>query len=199
MIGLGVPKSAMPAVTSFDPRWIRRFARSERGATAVEFALVSVPLIALVLGTLELAMVILVVTSLEGATESAARMIRTGEFQTSNANTRADFRTLVCSRMGWLSSQCDEHLTVDVRVFNDFQTLAANQPMSGQTFNPAAACFAAGQPGDIVLVRSYFTWPLFAPLITLMDNTGGGNRLVTSATAFRNEPYNSNPPGGAAC
>jgi hypothetical protein len=50
-----------------------------------------------------------------------------------------------------------------------------------------------------VLVRSYFTWPLFAPLITLMDNTGNGARLVSTATAFRNEPYNSNPPGGAAC
>jgi Flp pilus assembly protein TadG len=189
----------MPTVTPLRPQWIRRFARAEQGATAVEFALVSVPLIALVLGTLELAMVILVVTSLESANESAARMIRTGEFQTGAANTRTDFKTLVCSRMGWLSSQCNGNLTVDVRVFNDFQTLAGNQPMNGQNFNAASACFATGQPGDIVLVRSYFTWPLFAPLITLMDNTGNGARLISSATAFRNEPYNENPPGGAAC
>jgi Flp pilus assembly protein TadG len=180
-------------------RLARRFIRSERGATAVEFAIVSVPLIALVLGIMELALVTLVVTTLEGATESAGRMIRTGEFQTSAANSRTDFKSLVCQRMSWLTSQCNTSLTVDVRVFNDFQSLAGNQPMTGQNFNPANACFATGQPGDIVLVRTYFPWPLFAPLLTLMDNTGSGNRLISTATAFRNEPYNENAPGGAAC
>src|SRR5690349_6457767 len=105
----------------FHPRrWARRFVRSERGATAVEFALVSVPLIALILGALELALVVLAVITLENATESAGRMIRTGEFQTGANNSRTDFKGLVCARMGWLASQCASGLTVDVRVFNDF-------------------------------------------------------------------------------
>jgi Flp pilus assembly protein TadG len=180
-------------------RFLARFARANRGATAVEFAIVCLPLLALVFGIIELATVILVTTTLESATETAGRMIRTGEFQTSAANTRADFKGLVCARMSWLTNQCNTGLTVDVRVFNNFQTLAANQPMTGQNFNAASACFAAGQPGDIVLVRTYFAWPLFAPLLSLMDNMGNGDRLITFATAFRNEPYNNNPPGGAAC
>lgn len=190
----------MRKFSPFHPlRWLRGFARAEQGVTAVEFALVSVPLLMLILGIVELAMVILVTTSLETATETASRTIRTGEFQTSAANSRADFRNLVCNGMSWLQNQCAANLTTDVRVFNDFQTLAANQPMSGQNFNPAAACFAPGQPTDIVLVRVYFTWPLVAPLLTFMDNTGNGRRLISFATAFRNEPYNTNPPGGAAC
>lgn len=184
---------------SHPDRLTRRFIRSDRGATAVEFALVSVPLIALVLGILELALVTLVVTTLEAATESAGRMIRTGEFQTSANNSRTDFKGLVCARMNWLAGQCNASLTVDVRVFNDFQSLAASQAMNGRNFNPATACFAAGQPGDIVLVRTYFPWPLFAPALTLLDNTGGGARLISAATAFRNEPYDQTPPGGARC
>ena len=181
-------------------RFIGRFRRAERGATAVEFALISLPLIALIMGTLELALVLIVVTTLETATESAARMIRTGEFQTSAANTRADFKGLVCQRMSWLSAQCPSDLTVTVQVFNDFGTLAATPPMTGANFVPNGGCFSTGQPADIVLVRAYFTWPLFTPLLNAaMDNMGNGKRLLSSATAFRNEPYSETPAGGAAC
>lgn len=181
-------------------RFAARFWRAERGATAVEFALVSLPLVTLVMGMLELAIVILVVTTLETASEYSARMIRTGEFQTSAANTRADFKALVCSRMGWLNGQCASNLTVTVQTFPSFNALAGNQPMTGQTFVPNTGCFSTGQPGDIVLVRSYFLWQLFTPLLsTALDNTGSGKRLVTTATAFRNEPYNENSPVGASC
>jgi Flp pilus assembly protein TadG len=191
----------MPTPRHNRTAWLRRFARAERGATAVEFALVSVPLLMLLVGTLELALVILVITSLQTATEGAARRIRTGEFQTGGASSQADFKALVCQQMGWLTSQCDASLTVDVRVFNDFQSLAANPPIPAASFRGAtpATCFAPGQPGDIVLVRSYFNWPLIAPLLSLMDNSGGGMRVVSSATAFRNEPYSNTPAGGAAC
>lgn len=181
-------------------RFAARFGRAERGVTAVEFALISLPLVALIMGTLEMAMIILVTTTLEGATESAGRMIRTGEFQTSAANSRNDFKALVCQRMGWLNAQCAGDLTVTVQVFNNFGNLAGSPPMTGANFVPNGGCFATGQPADIVLVRSYFAWPLFTPVLSYMlDNMGNGQRLITSATAFRNEPYNPNPPGGAAC
>ena len=185
-------------------RFVTCFIGARRGATAVEFALVAAPLLGLILGTVELALVIMVTTSLETATETASRMVRTGEFQSSAANTRADFRNLVCNGMSWLQNQCNANLTVHVQVFNDFQTLAANQPLPGNSFlpppnPPPPTCFAPGQPSDIVLVRVYFTWPLVAPLLTFMDNTGNGRRLISFATAFRNEPFNNNPPGGAAC
>lgn len=183
-------------------RFAARFARAERGAIAVEFALICIPLMVLIFGVLELAMVLLVSTTLEGATESAAREIRTGEFQTSAGNTAADFKALVCSKMSWLSTQCSTNLWVDVRSFATFGALAGNAPMAGPAFNPAATCFAAGQPTDIVLVRTYYQWQLFTPLLNnaLEDmGAGSGRRLLSTATAFRNEPYNTNPPVGAAC
>ena len=183
-------------------RYAARFARADRGATAVEFALIAVPFFTLMFGLMELTMVLLASTTLESATESAARRIRTGEFQQSGANTKADFKTLVCNKMSWMQTQCSADLFVDVQTFANFAAMAANTPVSGSAFNPAATCFSAGEPTDIVLVRTYFRWRLFTPLLNnALQNMGSGSgmRLISSATAFRNEPYNENAPVGAKC
>jgi Flp pilus assembly protein TadG len=184
-------------------RFARRFLRAEGGVTAIEFGLISLPLMLMVFGLLELALVFLVGSTLDTATEMASRQIRTGEFQTSAANTQADFKNLVCANMAWLSSQCAADLWIDVRTFSTFSGLAATPPVNTSTFAPPAGlCFSVGQPTDIVLVRAYFEWSLFTPLLNnALENMGGGSgkRLITSTTAFRNEPYSVLPPIGTAC
>jgi Flp pilus assembly protein TadG len=184
-------------------RFISRFFRAERGVTAVEFALVSVPMCVLIFGIIELAMVFLVTTTLDTATEAVSRQIRTGEFQTSGANSKANFKTLVCANMSWLTAQCATDLTLDVRTFSTFNGMATTPPINPATFDPAApGCFTPGQPTDIVLVRAYFQWNLFTPLLSAaLENmgSGSGKRLIASTTAFRNEPFNDNPPVGNAC
>jgi len=183
-------------------KFAARFARAERGATAIEFAMISVPLMMLVFGVVELAMVLVVSTTLQSAVESAGRLIRTGEFQTGAATTKADFKGLVCQRMSFLGPRCAANLYVDVRTFNNFATLAGNAPQNPTAFTNAATCFQPGQPTDIVLVRAYFQWTLFTPLLSAaMEDMGGGSgkRLISFATAFRNEPFNNNLPVGAGC
>jgi Flp pilus assembly protein TadG len=183
-------------------RFVSRFARAERGATAVEFGLVSLPILAMIFGLVEIALVFLVATTLDQATQAASRQIRTGEFQTSAANTKTDFKALVCQRMSWLQDRCAADLWLDVRTYSDFASVAGAPPANAPTFNPATTCFSPGQPADIVLVRAYFEWDLITPLLSAaMQNMGGGSgkRLISSATAFRNEPFNNNPPIGTAC
>ncbi len=181
---------------------LARFARARRGATAVEFALLSMPFMLLIFGILELGLLFLTMTMLENATEHVSRKIRTGEFQTSTANTKLDFKTQVCSGMSWLTSSCGSDLYVDVRTFSNFTGLAASTAQPGSAFNPATTCWAPGNPTDIVLVRVYYKWKLFTPLLgQVFENMGGGSgvRLLSITTAFRNEPYTDDPPGGAAC
>jgi Flp pilus assembly protein TadG len=182
-------------------RFAARFARTERGATAVEFALVSLPLLVMVFGLLELALVFMVGTTLDQATEAAARQIRTGQFQNGAAVTPAAFKNLVCARMTWLAPKCGAQLSLDVRTFPNFAAMAAVPPVNPSVFNPASTCFSPGNPTDIVLVRAYFSWNLFTPVLSApLENmgSGSGKRLLTSTTAFRNEPYNDTPPQGAA-
>lgn len=185
----------------------RSFARAERGATAVEFGLILVPLMLLIFGVLELGGVFLVTTTLETATETASRTIRVGAFQQGQDPTKAAFKALVCNNMSWLSARCSGDLYVEAQTFSTYAALAANQPVTVGAQSPQQAddalantCWTTGQPGDIVLVRVYYRWNLFTPGMDLgLDNTGGGQRLITATTAFRNEPYNDNQPQGTRC
>lgn len=181
-------------------RAARAFVRAERGATAVEFALISLPFMLLMFGIIELMLVFLVTITLENAVEKASRRIRTGEFQTSAATNKSDFKALVCGGMSWLGGDCADNLNVDVRTFNDFASLASNNPLPASTFTEGQTCFSPGEAGDIVLVRAYYKWQLITPMLDgALQNTGDGYRRISMATAFRNEPFNDNPPEGAAC
>jgi Flp pilus assembly protein TadG len=180
-------------------RWketVRACARAEGGATAVEMALVAVPFFLLLFGTIELSLVFLLCTSLENATDLAARQVRTGEMQTAGGASAASFKTLVCNNLGWLQGDCNSNLYVDVRTFASFQTVAAPQPITttaGKTsFDQTKLTFAMGNPGDIVVVRTYYTWPLITPLVQQAIQTlSDGKMVISSTAAFRNEPYGS--------
>lgn len=182
-------------------RLIARFVRARRGATAVEFAIVALPFLVLTFGIIELGMVFMVSTTLEQATDNAARKIRTGELQTTGTNTKAGFKTLVCNSMTWLSGSCGP-LSVDVQTFANFNGLSGTGQANASTYDAATTCWSSGQAGDVVLVRTHYEWTLFTPLLNAaLENrgTGSGKRLISASAAFRNEPFNDNAKVGAAC
>ena len=171
------------------PARFRRFARDSRGATAVEFAMVAAPFFIMMLALFEYAPVYLVTVSLDSATAQAARKIRTGEAQKAQM-TAADFKALVCTNMGWLSSQCSSKLFIDARTFGAFSSGASPQPVSAGNFDPTKLKFDVGGPGSIVLVTSYYQWTLLTPALQAgLSSMSGGIDVVSSRTAFRNEPY----------
>lgn len=157
------------------------FARADGGATAVEFALVSIPFMMLIFAIIELGLVFLVSLTLESAIVDAGRTIRTGEVQTTGG-TAASFKATVCAKIGWLGGDCDSHLSLDVRTFPDFTTGATST-------TPATMAWTPGGPGSTVLVRAYYTWPLVTPLLRTGLQDVSGKRVIYAATAFTNEPY----------
>lgn len=176
-----------------------RLLRDDRGATALEFGMVAAPMIFMILATLELGLVYMVTTSLDNATQEAARQIRTGELAMAGGATATTFRNQICANMGWLQSQCQANLSVDVRSFPSFSGESAPNPVtkgSGSTngaFDNSKLTFQTGNAGDIMLVRAFYQWKLITPVLygglQSMNNTGVN--VITSATTFRNEPYSS--------
>jgi hypothetical protein len=47
-----------------------------------------------------------------------------------------------------------------------------------------------GGPGDIVVVRLFYQWPLVVTGLGYnISNLAGNTRLLSATAAFRNEPY----------
>lgn len=172
-------------------RGFLRGRRAERGASLVEFALVAVPLFFLIFGTMELGFVLWGTYELENATEDAARMIRTGQVHAQNINQNG-FRTLVCRNV-LLLSQCETHLKVDVRTYGSFADIKNDSfqplnPQTGQLGNTFA--WQTTQPRSIVLVRTFYPWPLLTGITNAaLSNMAGGNRLLWATAVFRNEAW----------
>lgn len=91
----------------------RRWSEDRKGAMAVEFAMVALPFIFTILALFELALILLLSTTLDASTTKVARLIRTGQLQTQGTPATADgFRDQVCSNLGWLQSQCASNLSI---------------------------------------------------------------------------------------
>jgi Flp pilus assembly protein TadG len=184
---------ASPATAGTSKGFLARFLKARDGQAAVEMALVATPFFMLLFGVLELALIFLVSSSLENATALAARTIRTGSFQNGGAPNAAAFKTTICNAFGWLQADCMTNLSIDVRTFQSFASITAPQPVQNGQFNPAVLSCNPGAPGDIVVVRAYYQWPLIAPLMSqALQQISGGKALITSTATFRNEPYNAN-------
>ena len=171
--------------------WLNRFRRNRDGATAVEFAIVATPFLALMFGILDLGLVFLVSTTLENAVEEASRKIRTGELQTAGG-TATTFKTAVCDEMSWLGSGCASAVHVDVRTFTTFAGVTTTDPTTNGAFDDTKTQFSTGSSESIVVVRVYYEWGLVAPLMNPgLKNLSNNKRLISATATFRNEPYAS--------
>ncbi len=169
---------------------VRRL-RDERGVTLIEFAIVAIPFFLLLFGTLELGFIYWGTHELENATEDAARLIRTGQAQGSPGLDETGFKAAVCSRVTLLFD-CNSKLQVDVRSFTNFGQVAGNQatPLDSDGNLQSNFGFNTGGPRSIMLVNTFYTWPLFNPLTAAtLSNMAGNNRLLVASAAFRNENF----------
>ncbi len=171
-------------------RSCKYFVRCKKGATAVEFALVAAPFLALLVALIQTALVFFAGRVLDATTETASRIILTGQAQTANM-TQAQFATNVCNNTFALFN-CNKFM-INVQSYSDFSSASTVTPTL--TFNGQGQVtnkwnFNPGNPGDIVIVQVMYQWPIvLGPLGFDLSNLSNGNRLLISTAAFKNEPY----------
>jgi len=167
----------------------RRFRRDQRGATAVEFALIALPFFALLFAIIETALVFFAGQVLESAVANAARQIRTGQAQAQGLSA-SGFKALICDEVSALFA-CTEKLVVDVQKFDTFADINLSPPIDDKGNLDLSSKYDPGNGGDIVVVRAYYEWPLTVQLLGLdLSNMASGNtHLLSAAAAFRNEPF----------
>jgi Flp pilus assembly protein TadG len=174
--------------TALRSRALRRFARRQDGAAAVEFALVATPFLALLFAILETAMVFFAGQTLEAATADSARLVMTGEAQTKSFSA-ADFKTEVCNHMYGLFD-CANGVYVDVKSYSSFAAVNTAYPVSNGQLDTGNMSYSPGGPGDIVVVSLYYQWPIYVSLLgNNLANLNGNKRLLAATSVFRVEPY----------
>lgn len=61
--------------------------------------------------------------------------------------------------------------------------------MSGGVFDPNSLNFSATNAGQIVLVKAYFIWPVYTPILFgPLQALNNGKVVISATSAFRNEP-----------
>jgi len=169
----------------------RRFMRRQDGAVAVEFALILLPFLALMFGIMETALVFFADQTLETAVADSARLIMTGQAQTQNLDATT-FKNAVCSRIYGLFN-CQNGVYVNVQTYSSFGSITNTPPLdTNGNLVTSNFVYQPGGPGDIVVVRLYYQWPIYVSLMSLsqLSNMSNHNRLLVATAAFRNEPYN---------
>ncbi len=164
------------------------FVRQDRASASVEFAMVATPFLALTLGVLQTALIFLSGQSLETAAATAGRLIMTGQAQTQGW-TAAQFKQQVCNQIHAIFN-CSSGIYIDVETYSSFAAVNLGLPISNGSFQTANLGYNPGGPGDVVVVRVYYQYPVyFSPL--KLSNLNGGMNLLAATAVFQNEPYSS--------
>ena len=179
-----------------------RFA-GQSGVALLEFAIVAPILLALVVGIIEFAMVVLVSVLLEGGIRDASRFGMTG--QTVSGSTREEHIAQVVSdsTLGLVTVGPDD---VEVMVYPDFDEIIEDESYTdsdgsgdytpGEDFIDANGngvwdagngTTGAGNPGEVVVYRVNAEWSTMTPFIGRMLPNDGLFALSASI-AVRNEP-----------
>jgi Flp pilus assembly protein TadG len=175
---------------AFRPRRLEAFGRDERGATAIELALLALPFFAVTGAILETSMIFLASQVLDAAVQDSSRLIRTGQAQT-NAYTIDNFRTAICSELFGLFN-CN-NLEIKVSVVSNFTSATIPSSPLDPTDPTKWTIVPAFDPGigsDVIMVQVYYKWPVMLRLGGFnLATSSDGTRLMSAVRVFANEPF----------
>lgn len=169
---------------------ISRFRAAQRGATAVEFALIAPAFLATLMAVFEVTLFLFAQQTLQTAAVSAGRLIMTGQVQ-SAGTTQAQFAADVCPMVQALFTCAN--LMINVQSYSDFCSASTAAPTltynaQGQVTNTWT--YAPGNPGRVMVVQLIYQWPIVGgPFGYVLPNLGNRTTEMMGVTAFRIEPY----------
>jgi Flp pilus assembly protein TadG len=169
---------------------LRRFVRQRDATTTVEFGLLAAPFVALIFAIIQTAILFFAGQTLETTTAKAARLVLTGQAQTAGWDA-AQFKTQVCTIITTIFN-CQSGVYIDVETYSTFAAANMAMPLNNGVFNTSNLGYNPGGPGDIVVVRLYYKYPVFLNLFGFnLSTVNGGYNLLAATAVFKTEPYAS--------
>ena len=174
----------------------------EKGATAIEFALILPPLVFLILGSIEFSLYLFVQSALEGATFAASRLGKTG--YVANEMTREEtIRASLDDRIGFFLNP--DKIAITSKSYDDFSSVGKPEPFidanhngvrdSNENYTDAngngvydedMGVSGAGDAGEVVVYTVTYPWQIMTPFI---QDYLGKTSDISSKFIVKNEPY----------
>ena len=186
-------------------RFLRRLWRDDSGATAIEFAFVSLGVVYLMIGIIEFSMAMTVGNSLEAATNLSSRLGKTGYVdEQAQLDQEETIMDEVERRIGPMIDI--EKVEITHEVYNDFESLTspdiivdndgdgAIEPADGDSWTDVDADGfmdggnGLGTGGEIVVYKVTYPWSVFTPFISSFVGNDGIIELM-AYSVVKNEPY----------
>jgi Flp pilus assembly pilin Flp len=194
---------------------LQRFARDEKGAGALEFALVAFPVFLLIMAVMEFGLMFFTQMQLENIMSNA---IRTTSITSGTATTRAraiqnmveqqarelihgdSVRTSLEVVNGGASSYVEPELcyTNPPRVGRGCPPGVPFEDYNGNgVFDNGNTSNDPGGKNDVVQINAYLVWRFFTPFLgtffsgdsTAKGYTGGSGHMIHSSAVIKNEPF----------
>jgi Flp pilus assembly pilin Flp len=188
---------------------LRRFSSAETGAAAIEFALALPPLIMLIIGMFEVAVVMFMSTSVENGLREASRYGITGDEPTGMTREEQILKIIEDNSFGMLDP-ATTHITFmtydsfqDVGQPEPFTDTPAPSPKHNGKYDPGEGfedlngngkwdedrgIVGVGNSGEVVRYKVTYEWHLMTPLLSDMLGKNGVFHMSASVVV-RNEPY----------
>jgi hypothetical protein len=85
---------------------------------------------------------------------------------------------------------CVNGVSIDVQSYTAFGSVNVADPIDASKNFVPPNNYLPGNPGDVVVVRLFYKWPLYVTGLGFnIANISGSQRLLTATAAFQNEPY----------
>lgn len=180
------------------------FRKAQNGAAALEFAITAPFMIMLMVGIMEIAMMSFSSALVEGAVRNASRFGITGlEVDGGVSREAAIIQQIQDDTLGMIAV---DNSNIQTLVYPSFEDIGLPEPFTddapsnstydeGETFNdingngqwdPDMGLAGAGGPGDVVVYRVSYEWPL---MLGLLSEFFGTSIDMGASIAVRNEPY----------
>ncbi|MER9303554.1 pilus assembly protein [Mesorhizobium sp. M0293] len=178
------------------PRFFARFLRDRRGATAIEFAILSVPFALLVFAILESCISFAAQEVMANITDDVARQLRTGQLKAATV-TEDGLKTTICNKLQIIVAQdCKLQLLVDLRQYATFADAALagfkikdNDVKLTNGTTEQNFVVTAGAAESRNMLRVFYKWPIMTDL--LAQSMGGNKTLHFASVTWQNEPFDN--------
>lgn len=168
-------------------KFLATWARDEDATTAIEFSLLAIPYVFLTVGIIELAITYTTASLLEGATSSAARLVRTGQVQQTDGDPEEMFRTALCE---YASALIDcEDIAIEVVTLDSFSDAEDMAPQFDEDGNLIPRAFDAGGSSDRILIRAVHNYDMMTPLVGPLLAGPDNSIMFMSTIVLEVEPY----------